>query len=58
VIETGTDPRTLARALLAEMDLFEEVCRSVAGSRGFAVPDYSGVAAWLRAELAKLAGPA
>ena len=54
-IETGTDPRGLARALLAEMALFEEVCRSVAGSRGFVVPDHATVAAWLRAELTKLA---
>jgi len=54
-IETGTDPRVLAKALLGEMALFEEVCRSVATSRSFALPDYSTVAAWLRAELAKLA---
>lgn len=57
-IETGTDPRVLAKALLAEMALFEEACRSVAGSRNFIVPDYAAVAAWLRAELAKQAGPA
>ena len=55
-IETGTDQRGLARALLAEIGLFEEVCRSVAESRGFAQPDYSVVAAWLRTELTKLAG--
>jgi hypothetical protein len=30
----------------------------VAGQRGFALPDYSAVEAWLRAELAKVAGPA
>ena len=53
-IETGTDQRGLARALLAEISLFEEVCRSVAASRGFAPPDYSAVAAWLRDELTKV----
>jgi hypothetical protein len=53
-IETGTDQRVLARALLAEITLFEEVCQSVAGSRGWATPDYSAVAAWLRKELTKL----
>ncbi len=54
VIETGTGQRGLARALLAEICLFEEVSQSVAASRGFALPDYSAVAAWLRAELAKV----
>lgn len=54
-IETGTDQRGLARALLAEMALFEEVCRSIAESRGFAVPDYAAVEGWLRTELTKLA---
>ena len=55
-IETGTDQRGLARALLAEIGLFEEVCRSVAESRGFAQPDYSVEAALLRTEQTKLAG--
>lgn len=55
-IETGLDQRGLARALLAEMDLFGEVSASVAARRGFAVPDYAAVEAWLRAELAKLTG--
>jgi len=55
-IATGTDQCGLARALLAEISLFEEVCTSVAASRGFARPDYSAVASWLRVELAKLAG--
>lgn len=54
-ITTGTDPRGLARALLAEIHLFEEVSAIVAASRGFRMTDYSAVAAWLRAELAKLA---
>ena len=53
-IETGTDQRVLARALLAEIALFEEVCLSVATSRGWAAPDYTAVAAWLRRELTKL----
>ncbi len=55
-IATGTDQRVLARALLAQITLFEEVSRSVAQSRSFALPDYSAVAAWLRTELTKLAG--
>lgn len=55
-IVTGTDQAQLARALLAEITLFEEVSASVASRRGFVLPDYSAVAAWLRAELAKLAG--
>ena len=54
VVETGTDPRMLARALLAQITLFEEVCQSVAGSRGWVAPDYSAVATWLRQELTKL----
>lgn len=56
-IETGTDQRVLARALLTQITLFEEVCVSVAGSRGWMLTDYSAVAAWLRQELTKLAGP-
>ncbi len=55
-ISVSLDQRSLARALLAELTLFEEACRSVAESRGFAQQDYSAVAAWLRAELAKLTG--
>ena len=53
-VETSTDQRVLARALLAELTLFEEVSRSVASSRGWEVPDYSAVAGWLRQELSKL----
>jgi hypothetical protein len=55
-IATGTDPCGLARALLAEITMFEEVCASVAASRGFKPEDYSAVAAWLRTGLTKLAG--
>lgn len=54
-ITTSPDRRALAKALLAEMALFEEVSRSVAQSRGFTEPDYAAVAAWLRAELSLLA---
>lgn len=53
-IATGLDQRGLARALLAELDLFGEVSASVAARRGFALPDHTAVAAWLRTELAKL----
>ncbi len=52
------DQQILARALLAEMALFEEVSRSVAQSHGFSLPDDTAVAAWLRSELTPLAGPA
>lgn len=54
VIETGPDQKVLARALLAQLELFEEVTRSVATSRGFNVRDYSAVAAWLRVELNRI----
>ncbi|AOS44844.1 Streptomycin adenylyltransferase [Lacunisphaera limnophila] len=54
--ETGADARTLARALLAAITLFEEVSQSVATTRGFARPDDAAVAAWLRTELGKLTG--
>jgi hypothetical protein len=54
-ISTSTDQRVLAKALLAEMALFEEVSRNVAQSRGFVLPDYAPVAAWLRTELTRLA---
>jgi Streptomycin adenylyltransferase len=53
-IPTSLDQNALARALLAEIELFEEVSRSVAQSRGFALVDHSAVAAWLRAELDKI----
>lgn len=55
-ITTGPDQAGLARALLAEMTLFREVTQSVAARRGFAVPDYGAVEAWLRAELGKITG--
>jgi hypothetical protein len=51
---TSLDPKVLARALLAQMGLFEEVSRSVAASHGFALPDHAAVAAWLRTELARI----
>lgn len=53
-IVTNVEPPTLARAFLAEMDLFEEVSRNVATLRSFRLADNSAVAAWMRAELAKL----
>ncbi len=49
------DRRVLARALLAEIELFGEVAPVVARARGFAVPEHAAVAAWLRAGLAPLA---
>jgi hypothetical protein len=56
-VQTGTDQWSLARTLLAEISLFEEVSQSVAATRGFRLPDYSAVAGWLRTELTKLGGP-
>lgn len=53
---TGTTPRALAGALLAELTLFREVTASVAAHRGWPVPDYAAVEAWLRTELAAAAG--
>ncbi|MFZ5496724.1 MAG: hypothetical protein ACOZE5_15500 [Verrucomicrobiota bacterium] len=55
-ITTSLEQKVLARALLAEIELFEEVSRSVAQARGFALADHSAVAAWLRAELGKILG--
>jgi hypothetical protein len=54
-IETSPDQRVLARALLAEIALFEDVSRSVAQTRGFKLPDYAPVATWLRAGLSRFA---
>lgn len=53
-IEIRPDQQVLARALLAEVDLFEQLSLSVANSREFALPDYSAVSTWLRTELAKI----
>jgi hypothetical protein len=53
-METRSDQGVLARTLLAEMALFEDVCKSVTSIRGWKAPDYSAVATWLRQELNKL----
>ena len=53
-IVTDVEQQILARALLDQMDLFEEVSRNVAASRSFKLVDHSAVAAWMHAELAKL----
>lgn len=53
---TGVTQRELAGALLAELILFCEVTASVAARRGWTVPDYVAVEAWLRTELAQDAG--
>lgn len=50
-IETEFSQSSLASALLAELSLFEDVSANIAKVNGFALPDYSAVAAWLRAEL-------
>jgi Streptomycin adenylyltransferase len=55
-ITTAPDRRVMTQALLAAIGLFEEVSASVAAGRGFKPADHAAVAAWLRAELAKLAG--
>jgi hypothetical protein len=56
-IVTSLDQHVLGRALLSQIDLFEQASKSVAIRRGFILEDYSAVAAWLRAELTKIAGP-
>lgn len=53
-IVTSVDQKVLARALLSEIALFEEVSESVATSRGFKLPERTAVAAWLRGELGKI----
>ncbi len=53
-ITTAPDQQIMIRALIAAIDLFKAVSRSVASRRGFALPDYSAVEAWLRSELEKL----
>jgi hypothetical protein len=55
-VSTGVDQQSLARALLAEMALFEEVSRRVAGARSFPLSNHSAVADWMRSDLNKLAG--
>lgn len=50
-IVTSLEQKVMARALLAEIELFEEVSQSVANSRGFKLPDNKAVATWLRGEL-------
>jgi len=56
-IATSVDQRVLAQALLGEMDLFEDVSRNIANSRGFTLNDYSAVAAWMRAKLTTMTRP-
>lgn len=53
---TGPQPAVLARALLAELTLFREVSEKVAAQHGWTRPDRAELEAWLRAELAKIAG--
>jgi hypothetical protein len=52
----GPTASSLTGSLLMELTLFREVTASVAASREWPVPDYAAVEAWLRTELAKLAG--
>jgi hypothetical protein len=53
-VVTSLDQKVLARALRSQIDLFDEVSRSVAQSRGFKLPDQSAVGAWLRSELDRI----
>lgn len=48
----AADRAALAQALLAQMDLFEEVSLAVAKSRGVVLPDHAPLSTWLRRELA------
>lgn len=52
---TSTDQHVLAKALLRQIELFEEVSASVARSRGFSLRNYSAVTRWLRDVLTPLA---
>jgi hypothetical protein len=56
VISANADQSELAQALLAEMDLFEDVRARVAAKQGFPQADRSPLISWLRAELGPLAG--
>jgi hypothetical protein len=53
-IVTAPEQKQLARALLDEITVFEEVSQSVGASRGFTLPDHTAIAAWLRGELKKI----
>jgi hypothetical protein len=53
-VVTSLDQKVLARALRSQIDLFDEVSRSVAQSRGFKLPDHAAVGAWLRSELDRI----
>lgn len=53
-IVTSTDQRQLAHALLAVMNLFCEVARNIAESRGFVMAEHAAVESWLRTELSKI----
>lgn len=51
----GPEARMMAAAMLAEIDLFQDVTGKVTAQRGFGAPDHSAVARWLREELARIA---
>lgn len=51
----GWAPGEQARALLATIDVFTAVVRSIATARGFAPMPHAEVERWLRAELGKIA---
>lgn len=54
-IETGPDQRQLARALLNELTLFQEVTQSIAARRGFVITHHAAIETWLLTQLAKVA---
>lgn len=53
-IATDVEKVTLARALLATIDLFTEAAAKVAALRGFRVAEHAAVEEWLRSELARI----
>jgi hypothetical protein len=53
-VETKTDQKQLAGALITELELFSEITQSVGTQRDFMVPDYSAVQMWIRSELSKI----
>jgi hypothetical protein len=53
-ITTTADQKILAQALLAEMDLFEEVTHNVANAKRYIFRDPSALIGWMRVELENL----
>jgi hypothetical protein len=55
-IATSLDQRNLARVLLREIALFEQVSLRVGQAHGFVINDYKPVSTWLRSTLQEISG--